>query len=188
MSGLRLGELLGLRIEDIDFSGRELRIRRQLRGKLKTKKSKRDVRVSTEVLDLLRDVVRKRREDALRAAGADGGWLFAPNLPAKPSKLEAQRVARWIREDMAAALKRAGLAENTPHGLRHTYGSRLASANQPIQWIQRQMGHSSIKVTIDLYGSHLPIEPPPGALEALSDGMLGAACNKTATFAEAGAE
>ena len=49
-----------------------------------------------------------------------------------------------------------GLKDITFHDLRHTFASLLISKNAPIKYIQKQMGHSSIKMTMDTYGHLIP--------------------------------
>jgi integrase len=56
------------------------------------------------------------------------------------------------------ALKRAGLRHVSFHSLRHTNASMRIAAGQNIKYIQTQLGHSSIKVTLDVYG-HLFVDP-----------------------------
>ena len=53
-------------------------------------------------------------------------------------------------------ITKCGLKDITFHDLRHTFASLLISKNIPIKYIQRQMGHSSIKMTMDTYGHLMP--------------------------------
>jgi integrase len=48
----------------------------------------------------------------------------------------------------------------TPHSLRHTYASLLLAAGADVQFVRQQLGHASIKLTVDLYGSGLPASRP----------------------------
>ena len=62
---------------------------------------------------------------------------------------------RWFK----GAVKTAGLPLHfTPHCLRHTYSSLLLSGGVNPIYVQRQLGHASIKLTVDLYGKWLPME------------------------------
>jgi len=45
----------------------------------------------------------------------------------------------------------------TPHCLRHTYGSLMLQAGESPVYVQRQLGHASIKLTVDTYGKWLPM-------------------------------
>lgn len=54
------------------------------------------------------------------------------------------------------AVKRAELAPLRFHDLRHTYAALMVAAGAHAKLLQAQMGHSSITVTLDLYGHYLP--------------------------------
>ena len=55
-------------------------------------------------------------------------------------------------------LKKAELPGHfTPHCLRHTYASLLLQQGESIVYVQRQLGHSSIQLTVDTYGKWLPM-------------------------------
>ncbi|MGZ3535376.1 MAG: site-specific integrase, partial [Thermodesulfobacteriota bacterium] len=70
--------------------------------------------------------------------------------------------------DFKAILKRAELRSIRIHDLGHTFASILISANHNLKYIQNQMGHSSIQVTMDLYG-HLMPEVYEGAAQKSED-------------------
>jgi len=55
-------------------------------------------------------------------------------------------------------LKRAKLPNHfTPHSLRHTFASQLLQQGESPAYVQRQLGHASIKLTVDTYGKWLPM-------------------------------
>jgi integrase len=70
--------------------------------------------------------------------------------------------------DFRLTLKRAGLRHLRIHDLRHTFASILIAAGHSPKYIQKQMGHSSITVTMDLYG-HLMEEIHEGAAKRSED-------------------
>jgi len=144
LTGMRRGELLGLRWEDIDLEGHRIFVRRALwRGKFVTPKSRR----SRRTIDLA---------PTLRAALAkipsrfQGGLVFcSPNgEPINPDTF-AQR-------DWARALRRAELRRIRFHDLRHTYASLLIAQGAHPKYIQAQLGHASIQTTLDRYGHLMP--------------------------------
>jgi Phage integrase family len=59
---------------------------------------------------------------------------------------------------MEPALEQAGLRRFRFHDLRHTFGSLLIQAGVSPAYVQKQMGHRSIQVTIDVYGHLIPGE------------------------------
>ena len=67
-----------------------------------------------------------------------------------------QHVKSWIdraiSESDLTSKEKSRLALASPHWLRHTFGTRAVSRNVPMDAIQAQMGHASIKTTMDIYG------------------------------------
>jgi integrase len=59
---------------------------------------------------------------------------------------------------MQPAIEQAGLRRFRFHDLRHTFGSLLIQAGVSPAYVQKQMGHRSIQVTIDVYGHLIPGE------------------------------
>jgi len=57
----------------------------------------------------------------------------------------------------------------TPHCLRHTFASLLLQRGESPVYVQRQLGHASITLTVDTYGRWLPIEPTRGRVDALDE-------------------
>ena len=64
-----------------------------------------------------------------------------------------------VRKIMMRILKKANLPLHlTPHCLRHTYASLMLQQGEPVPYVQRQLGHASIQLTVDTYGKWLPME------------------------------
>jgi len=73
------------------------------------------------------------------------------------------------------ALAKAGLRRIRFHDLRHTFASRLIQNGESLAYVKEQMGHHSIKVTVDVYGHLVPgankaavdrLDAPPSATPA----------------------
>ncbi len=161
-TGLRLGEALALHWEDLDSSRRSLAVRKTLharrkKGGLKVttgspKSGKaRDVDMSAQLASMLTKLRVRRCEEALsRGDGEPSPWVFA--TPAGGPLDESA-----VRKAMRRVLKRAGLPTHfTPHCLRHTFATLMIQRGVPLAYIKEQLGHSSIKVTVDTYGRWLP--------------------------------
>ncbi len=154
-TGLRVGEALAVQWQDIDWTGRALRVERGFSaGRLETPKSGhgRDVDLSAQTVDVLRRLKVKRAAETLRRGwGELPVWVF-PNeagQPVDPSNL---------RKTFGKVLKAAGLPGHfTLHGLRHTFASLLLQQGESPAYVQRQLGHASIKMTVDTYGRWLPM-------------------------------
>ncbi|MGH3482277.1 MAG: tyrosine-type recombinase/integrase [Nocardioidaceae bacterium] len=146
--GLRPGECLGLKVEDVDFLGRRVAVRQQLdenRGlvPLKTDHSYRTVP--------LPDAVSVQLAEHLRRTGRrDRGLLF---LDANGRPVARNSFGKTWRR----AVEKAGLEKGLRlHDLRHAYASALIQAGQSVKVVQIRMGHGSGMVTLDVYGHLWP--------------------------------
>lgn len=169
-SGLRRGELAGLRWVDVDLTRRELVVRQQrvqagrtvVEGAIKTS-SGQDRRVSLNDAAVGALVAWRLKQDQERAAWAeawnDTGYVFTrengnPVRPAHISRVFDELVAR------------SGLPSSTFHGLRHVNASLLLSAGVPLGVVSKRLGHSTIAITSDLY-SHLLEDANRAAADAI---------------------
>ena len=59
-------------------------------------------------------------------------------------------------EHFYKCLEKAGLRRIRFHDLRHTFASLLIQNGEPLTYVKEQMGHSSIKMTVDVYGHLVP--------------------------------
>ena len=74
-----------------------------------------------------------------------------------------------VRKAMSRVLKAYGLPLHfSPHCLRHTYASLLLQQGESPAYVQRQLGHASIQLTVDTYGKWLPSENK-GAVDRLDE-------------------
>ncbi len=136
-TGLRRGELLGLRWRDVDFPGSTIRVRASYAaGKLTTPKSGkvRAVPMAPDIASAL-----AKLGDRERYTG-DDDFVFAgeAGLP-----LDGDAVSSRYRD----ALARAGLRPLRFHDLRHTFGTRMI-AKADIRRVQEWMGHADIQTTM----------------------------------------
>jgi integrase len=151
--GLRLGECLGLKWEDVDLDSGELRARQQATevygrvavGPLKTKSSRRNLVVTGIALEAL-----GRRKAAADSEGHRSPFVFtAPN----GALLDRNNVRR---RHFAEVCKQAKITGLRPHDLRHTMTSHaIAAGLSPIAVAQR-LGHGSTRMTLDRYGHAMP--------------------------------
>ncbi len=154
-TGLRVGEALALQWQDINWRDRSLRVARAFSaGQVETPKSGhgRDVDLSQQTVEVLRRLEVKRKAETLRRGwGELPTWVF-PNTHGEP--MDPKRV----RQVFGRVLRAAGLRGHfSPHSLRHTYASLLLQHGESPAYVQRQLGHASIKLTVDTYGRWLPM-------------------------------
>jgi integrase len=146
-TGLRTSEALALEWGDVDWrSSAVVAVRarkRNMTGSTKGDRARR-VEIGPRLLGVLADRRAARAEHSL---GDDGGSLV---FPGQRGYLDRSYVSRtWHRE----ALKGAGLRQTVRlHDLRHSAAAGWLAAGLPMIYVQRQLGHSNIGTTIDLYG------------------------------------
>jgi len=165
-SGLRLGELLALEWEDIQFGesehdqNRYIFVRHNIvRGQATSPKSRKPRRVdlSKELRRVLMEVRDQRILDAIeRGQFNEQGQPKIAKL-AFPSEAGGPLDSRNVyHRDFMPCLKAAGLRRVTFHALRHTFASLLIQSGASLAYVKEQMGHSSIQVTADVYGHLVP--------------------------------
>ena len=154
-TGMRRGEALGLKWGDVDLEGGVVRIRRSLKREgghivtadTKTLKSRRAVNLPEPVVELLtrhRDQQEKQRVD-LGAAWVETGFVFTSSIgtPIDP---------RNLYRDFQKVCENAGLSHWHPHELRHSAASLMLANGVKLQVVSQVLGHSSIRMTADVYG------------------------------------
>lgn len=154
-TGLRRGELLGLKWEDIDLKAGTVTIRRQLvllNGKPvwhdhpKTNAGGRTITLPEDVIEVLR--FHQRRQDNEKefcgSAYEDSGLVF--------SQPNGRRISpRNFVRHFDLLLDKAGVRHIPFHGTRHTHATELLAAGVDLKTIQKRLGHSSFHVTADFY-------------------------------------
>jgi integrase len=151
-TGLRCGELTGLQFDHLALDLRIIRVRQQADRAgnvkaLKTQHARRDVLLTPALADMLR---RHRLGSPERRTN---GYVFS-RRPDRPMHPETLRHYGLHRAAVAAGLERPGRARLRLHDLRHTYASLLIAQGMSVAFVSRQMGHSSISTTLDIY-THL---------------------------------
>jgi len=151
-TGLRQGELLALQWDDLNLAGRFVEVRRNFtHGRFTTPKSgeSRRVDLSRELTATLEALQLDRQLEAASAHRDPFLWVFC-DAQGKPFH------QNWIRLRFFRLLKGAGVRQVRFHDLRHTFASLLLQNGESPVYVKDQMGHSSIQVTVDLYGHLIP--------------------------------
>jgi len=173
--GLREGELLGLRWDDVDFSGATatLQVRRTLsetRTGHKFEKPKngkgRSVKCSQKATEALRSHRVRQNEERLKVGSLrqDSGLVFPTTTGTTMS------CTNLLGRHFKPLLERAGLPTIRLHDLRHTCATILLMAGKHPKYVQELLGHASISITLDTY-SHV-IEGMDGGLADAMDNAL----------------
>ena len=129
-TGIRLGELTALDMDDIDLDAKHLRVR--AKGNVPQVKF-----IKTDLRTLLRRYLAERRRHGRPEMEA----LFLSNRDGRLCQRQiANRLAHWLRK--------AGIEkELTPHGLRHTFATHLYGATNDLLVVQRALGHRDVSTT-----------------------------------------
>jgi integrase len=143
ITGLRAGELWGLKWIDIDWNSNQIHVRRSLwKGNFQTPKSKYSIRK----IDMTDSLIQELKRWKLACPVNDHDVVF----PSPEGKLSQHD--NVIKRSFNRALREAGLRQVSFHSIRHTNASMRITSGQNIKYIQSQLGHASINITLDIYG------------------------------------
>jgi integrase len=173
-TGMRQGELLALKWDDVDLERGVLRVSRTLThadkayvlGEPKTSKSRRTIRLTTNAVTILRAHLSRQLEEMerMRSLYQPGGLIFATETGTiiNPSNLR--------NRSFKPLLERAKLRPIRFHDLRHTCATLLLSKDVNPKIVSEMLGHSSISLTLDIY-SHLLPDMQEKAAKALEEAL-----------------
>ncbi|MEC3979528.1 tyrosine-type recombinase/integrase [Amycolatopsis sp. H20-H5] len=146
--GLRRGEVLGLRWQDVDFARDELRVRQQLlrvgtevlQGPVKTRAGRRDL----PLVELARHALQQQYARRLVRTEPDHDLVFTTSLgtPIEPGN--------FVRAYLGIC-RRGHLRSVKMHALRHTAATMLKNLNVPARDAQLILGHSHVSITQQIY-------------------------------------
>ncbi len=159
-SGLRQGELLALRWEDVNLEARTVQVCRTITrdgGKLaigptKTSKGRRTVRLTQDAAEALQSHLARQLTEIDKAGDnwQEHGLVFCTGKGTliNPTNLR--------RRSLAPLLKRASLPAMTFQQLRHTAATILLLKNVNTKVVSEMLGHATIAITLDTYSHVLP--------------------------------
>jgi integrase len=159
-TGMRQGELLGLKWENVDLAANAIRVRhtllrtkgRVILGEPKTKKSRRTVHLTGAASRALEEHLERQLKvmEHLGDLYRDQGLVFTTEVgtPINPSNLR--------KRSFAPLLRKAGLPRLRFHDLRHTCATLLLSKNIHPKYVQELLGHATVSITLDTYSHVLP--------------------------------
>lgn len=148
MAGLRLGEALAMSSEHLNARNCHYNVVESIRSERigPPKSGKRLIDLDETLVAKLETHIKKIRKLSMAQ-----GRLPSPNLFLGITQ-------RMIQRAMHRACKAARLRVRNPHDLRHTYATLLLMDHYSPAYVQKQLGHSSISITVDIYGHWIPGE------------------------------
>ena len=166
-TGLRRGELLGLKWEDIDLEQSVIHVRRQIaringevvEAPLKTKNSYRSVSIAQDAVDILKEQEKK----------SDSEYVF-PSPTGGPISPDS------VLNMLHRVLKRAGLPKIRFHDMRHTFATVALQNGVDIKTVSGMLGHYSAGFTLDTY-AHVTTAAQRQAANTMANILSGAVEN-----------
>jgi len=160
-TGMRRGELLGLRWEDINFNEKLIQVRKNLvksqnagvvMKEPKNKSSKRVIQLAADDIDFLKDLKKKQSEYKL---------LYGPDYNNKYNLVFCKANGDILYPNTATKrfnliTKKADLEDFRLHDLRHTHATLMLEAGVHPKVVQERLGHSTITTTLDTYSHVIP--------------------------------
>ena len=163
-TGLRRGELLGLKWEDLDLERGDLRVKRQIaringevvEAPLKTKNAYRTLPLAKDTIDVLNQQKKKV---------GSCPWVF-------PSPTGGPMSPDSVLHMLHRVLKRAGLPRVRFHDLRHTFATLALQTGVDVKTVSGMLGHYSAGFTLDTY-AHVTTSAQRRAAEAMEHVLSG---------------
>ena len=169
MSGLRRGELCGLRWVDVDLDGRTVSVKRSITsvqgkvvvGDVKTKRSRRVIDLDPVTVTVLRRCHTQQLKDRLLmgAGWTETGLVFTmPTGEGWHPDTVSQAFDRLVTPTRKAS--KAELDARPPrirfHDLRHSHATHLLAAGVNVKVVSDRLGHASVAFTLDVYSHVMP--------------------------------
>lgn len=145
-TGSRLGETTYLEWDDIDFAANKIRFKKTKNGKTRW------VNMSPQLVELFRSLPR------------NSNWVFIGPRGTRLTEHAVNNIIKRFRKFFPYHEQHGDQKKFGNHCLRHSFAYNSLQAGRPMYEIQKTMGHSSIKLTVDLYGHfepHTSANPSP---------------------------
>lgn len=165
-TGLRIGELCGLKWTDFDFENKFFEVKRTVQrvqkskseikdgesktyisvGEVKTNNSYRKIPITDKIIFQLLEYkkIQDKEKSILGKGYNDNGYVFTSEFGniAEPS---------YIREVYSRIIKKAEIRQLKFHTIRHTFATVAIEKGLPVKVVSEILGHSSVQITMDLY-------------------------------------
>jgi integrase len=151
---IRIGELIDLRWDAVDYARGEIRVDRSIRAipggttsaEGKTPAAKRTIPISTDLVAWLR-----RHEDGQRFRARQLGESWSGERYVFPSAIGTHLSSSQVNRNLASDCKRLGLPHITAHEIRHSGASHAHDAGVSPKTLSMRLGHADIATTLRIY-------------------------------------
>lgn len=145
-TGLRTGELIGLKWEDIDFKNNEINVKRSIgRGIISTPKTVSSIR-TVEMIDIVIPFLKKQFD----ITGLKNSYVFLNRNDTHFFDSKNIRDKNWKK-----TLVNANVKYRTLYQTRHTFASLMISNGEDILWVSKMMGHANANMTLEKYAKYI---------------------------------
>lgn len=144
-TGMRSGEMIGLKWEDIDFDRREISIKRAIKmGVISTPKTQSSIR-TIDILDELMPYL----QEQYTLTGDKDSYVFLNSEYMHYYDIKRIRDSRWKR-----LLKEADIEYRTIYQMRHSFATVMIEHGEDILWVSHMLGHSDTSMTLQMYAKY----------------------------------
>ncbi len=172
-TGLRTGELVGLKWDDVDFENKTLTVSRTMEyrykvgewrvGPPKSKSGYRTIPLTDEAIRILKAQKEKNSKiKVINLEWADQVFLCKKGEPVKNSTYDTA---------LFKICDKIGIKRFSMHVLRHTFATRCIEAGMMPKTLQKMLGHSNIGITMNLY-VHITEEEKHKEIELVADALM----------------
>ena len=151
-TGMRIGEIQALKWNDIDFDDRQIEVKRSYRkGRMTGTKNhkRRRVDMTLHLTETLRTHRTSQKRDALKKGKPVPEFVFAGTRDELLNRIT-------FKNALDRCIERAKLRHVRIHSLRHSYATIRLMRGHNVGDVSYQLGHSSIKITYDVYAHWIP--------------------------------
>ena len=144
-TGLRSGEMIGLRWEDVDFTKKEIHIKRTIKmGEISTPKTKNSVR-TIDILDNLLPYL----QEQYKLTSKKKSYVFLNKDDEHYYDIKRIRNTKWKN-----LLKECKIEYRTIYQMRHTFATVMIENSEDILWVSNMLGHADASMTLQMYAKY----------------------------------
>jgi integrase len=155
-TGMRKGEALGLKWQDVDFDRRIISIRRSVTSAgVSTPKSGRARRVpmTPSIAEELFDLLAERQRQRLANGWPDTPeWIFCTSVGTGLGSRNVQRIYERVRR----RAQKQGVRPLGLHSCRHSWATWALQAGKSVKWVAQVLGHADATMTLRVYAHAMP--------------------------------
>ena len=144
-TGMRSGEMIGLKWSDIDFTKKEIHIKRAIKmGTVSTPKTKNSIR-TIDILDNLLPYL----QEQYKLTGKKKSYVFLNKDDEHYYDIKRIRDSKW-----KSLLKECDITYRTIYQMRHTFATVMIENKEDILWVSNMLGHADASMTLQMYAKY----------------------------------